>query len=235
LDDRQDSCVEASTLRVAYLAPPTDRDYPGAIQEVFDRHVQARLAVDRFRPHRNEFPDHVTFDLIVLTGSVARIGTTEQWFSPLAEYVEGAIDAGTPVLGVCFGHQFLADLFGGTVTALPDQQVTVSTIERTDAGRAHPLFEGLPHRFDSFVYHHDHVTELPPNATRLARNETGIQAFTLADRPVWGIQFHPEFTESMARAVGYDGVLDVETSRRLYPNALEMAQQRGSSPTAVDH
>jgi GMP synthase (glutamine-hydrolysing) len=235
LDDRQDSRVDTSTPRVAYLAPPTDREYPGAIQRVFDRHAPERPSVDRFRPHRDELPDHVTYDLIVLTGSVARIGTPEPWFSSLADYLERAIDAGTPVMGVCFGHQFLADLFGGTVSPLPDQQVSVSTIERADEGRAHPLFEGLPDRFESFVYHHDHVTELPTNATRLARNETGIQAFALDDRPVWGLQFHPEFTEPMARAVGYDGPLDVETSRRLYPNALELARRQGAAPTAVDH
>ncbi|MFW5919377.1 MAG: type 1 glutamine amidotransferase [Halanaeroarchaeum sp.] len=181
----------------------------------------------RFEPHDGGFPDGFDFDLIIVTGSTARIGDPEPWFGPLADYLRRAVRSGTPTLGVCFGHQFLADLFGGTVASLPNRQVTVSTIERTDAGRSDPLFRDLPDTFDSFVYHHDHVVELPPDATCLARNETGIQAFALEDRPVHGVQFHPEFTESMARGVGYDGSVGIETSRRIYSNLIRAIEPSG--------
>lgn len=220
MDERQSNSEFDGPPSVAFLSPPTDRDYPRSIQRILDQSAGPTPSTTRFAPHEGHLPDQVDFDLVVVTGSAARIGDPEPWFDPLAEYLERAIRAGTPTLGVCFGHQFLADLFGGTVTSLPDQQVTVSSIELTAAGRVDPLFRGLPGRFDSFVYHHDHVAELPPDATCLARNETGVQAFTIDDRPVRGIQFHPEFTESMARSVGYDGPVPIETSRRVYSNLV---------------
>jgi GMP synthase (glutamine-hydrolysing) len=230
LDKRQPNNGPDEVPSVAFLAPPTDRDYPREIQRILRRYDGPTPSTVRFEPHRGEIPDRVDFDLIVVTGSSARIGDPEPWFSPLADYLRRAVRFGTPVLGVCFGHQFLADLFGGTVESLPERQVSVSTIEQTEAARSHPLFRTLPERFDSFVYHHDHVAELPPDATCLARNETGIQAFALEDRFVLGIQFHPEFTASMARGVGYDGPVEIDPSTRIYPNVLAAVRPPRSRP-----
>jgi len=232
LDNRQLLSRTEAAPSVAYLAPPTDRDYPSAIQRILDRSASPTPSATRFEPHDGELPDHIDFDLIIVTGSAARIGDPEPWFDPLAEYLKRAIRSGTPTLGVCFGHQFLADLFGGRVTSLSEQRVTVSRIERTAAGRSDPLFSNLPDTFDSFVYHHDHVAELPPVATSLARNETGIQAFTLDDRPVHGVQFHPEFTDSMARSVGYDGDVAIEASRRIYSNLVRAIEPSDDVPSA---
>lgn len=221
MDNCQRESLSDDTLSVAYLSPPTDRDYPGSIQRILHQTDCPTPSGARFKPHEGRLPDTVDFDLVVVTGSTARIGDPEPWFDPLADYLLRAIRSGTPTLGVCFGHQFLAHLIGGTVGSLPHHQVTVSSIELTDPGQSDPLFRGLPNRFDSFVYHHDHVTELPADATCLARNETGVQAFRVNDRPVRGIQFHPEFTETMARGVGYEGPVAIETSRRVYSNLIE--------------
>ncbi|MFT4889324.1 MAG: GMP synthase (glutamine-hydrolyzing) [Halobacteriales archaeon] len=230
MDKRKDLSQSSDPPEVAFLAPPADFDYPRAVQQVLRSREITVPSTTRFEPHRDEVPEHAAFDLVVVAGSTARIGDPEPWFPTLAEYLRGAISAGTPVLGVCFGHQFLADLLGGTVTTLPERQATVSTIERTAPGRASPAFRDLPERFDSFVYHRDHVADLPDGATPLARDETGVQAFAVDDRPVLGIQFHPEFTESMARTVGYDGPLTIESSRRIYANVLRAA--RGDRPIA---
>ena len=231
MDDRKPEGRTNDGTEMAFLAPPTDRDYPRAIQRILRQAEGPTPTTSRFEPHHGEFPRRVDFDLIIVTGSSARIGTPEPWFAPLADYLERAVRARTPILGVCFGHQFLADQFGGTVRSLPERQTTVSTIERTQAGRIDPLFSGLPKTFESFVYHHDHVTALPPDANCLARNETGVQAFALTDRPVYGIQFHPEFTESMAQDVGYGGPIDIETSRQIYSNFITGAAGSRSTPT----
>jgi len=230
LDNRKDLSRSSDTPEVAFLAPPADFDYPGAIQRALRSREPPVPSTARFEPHRDGVPEHADFDLVVVAGSTARIGDPEPWFPTLAEYLRRAMDSGTPVLGVCFGHQFLADLLGGTVTALPERRATVSTIERTSADPIPPAFRDLPERFDSFVYHRDHVADLPDGATPLARDETGVQAFAVDDRPVLGIQFHPEFTESMARTVGYDGPLTIESSRRIYANVLRAA--RGDRPIA---
>lgn len=232
MDNCQSKFPSDDALSVAYLSPPTDRDYPGSIQRILQQADCPTPSPARFDPHEGRLPDTVDFDLVVVTGSTARIGDHEPWFDSLADYLLRAIRSETPTVGVCFGHQFLAHLFGGTVGSLPHQQVTVSSIELTEAGRSDPLFRSLPDRFDSFVYHHDQVTELPADATCLARNKTGVQAFTIHDRPVRGIQFHPEFTERMARGVGYDGPIPIEKSRQVYSNLIEtLAGTRDISPT----
>jgi GMP synthase (glutamine-hydrolysing) len=225
LDNCQSESLSNEALSIAYLSPPTDRDYPGSIQQILQRSECPTPVAARFEPHEGRLPDTGDFDLVVVTGSTARIGDPKPWFDSLADYLLRAIRSETPTLGVCFGHQFLAHLFGGTVESLPHQQVTVSSIELTEAGRSDPLFRSLSNRFDSFVYHHDHVTELPADATCLARNETGVQAFRVNGRPVRGIQFHPEFTERMARGVGYEGPVPIDMSRRVYSNLIEAVEE----------
>ncbi|WP_435320544.1 type 1 glutamine amidotransferase [Haloarchaeobius sp. TZWSO28] len=221
-------------MQLACLAPPSRFDYPSAIERVLGAQLPDQPEMERFAPHRGVLPAQTDYDLVILAGSQAHVTEPEPWFGPLADYVERALGAGTPLLGVCFGHQFLADLLGGIVEPLTGQRTGVSTIERTAASDAHPRFAGLPRSFESFVYHSDHVASVPPNATVLARDDSGIQAFAATDRPVLGIQFHPEFTAAMAArtdaGTAVPALADrLAASRTLYATALADGLTTGDS------
>lgn len=182
----------ASVSRVALVTPPSDLDYGTRIATILDSH-RSTPAIERFDPASDAaLPPPDQFDLVIVTGSTARVHQPDPWIDELATHLRELVAARTPVVGVCFGHQLLAASLGGTVDALPARAAGFRTIESTDDGRSHPLFAGLPARFTSFLWHRDHVTRLPADAFPLARNETGIQAFSCKNRPAAGIQFHPE-------------------------------------------
>lgn len=119
---------------------------------------------------------------------------THPWTDALAGFCHAAAERELPLFGLCWGHQFLARAFGGTVVFDPERGETgTHDIDLTDAGRADPLFEGVPDRFPTQMGHHDRVSVLPPGGVELARNGTAPnQAFRLGALPVYGTQFHPE-------------------------------------------
>jgi GMP synthase-like glutamine amidotransferase len=102
-----------------------------------------------------------------------------------------------PTLGICFGAQTLAHLYGGAVE-LDDPRAEYGTIEVAceTSAQDDPLFSGTPARFLAQSWHHDRITKLPSDARALAWSQAGavLQAFRFDSEPAWGVQFHPERT-----------------------------------------
>jgi anthranilate synthase/aminodeoxychorismate synthase-like glutamine amidotransferase len=96
-----------------------------------------------------------------------------------------------PVLGICLGHQAIGVLFGAQLAhAAEPVHGKTSSIQAV----AHPLFEGLPSRFEVMRYHSlllEHIEDTP--LMPLAYTDQG-ELMALAHRtlPLWGVQFHPE-------------------------------------------
>ncbi len=137
---------------------------------------------------------------IVVTGSIESVTRPTPWIEALSAWLLDASRA-APVLGVCFGHQLLGRALAGRVVRhAGGPEAGTSEVELTDAGRADPLFAGLPDRVAVQQGHEDHVPELPPGAVLLARNgHTPVQAFAHGPR-IRAVQFHPEFTAERNRA-----------------------------------
>jgi GMP synthase-like glutamine amidotransferase/outer membrane protein assembly factor BamB/vancomycin resistance protein YoaR len=109
-----------------------------------------------------------------------------------ADFLRRAIELKLPILGLCLGHQLLAEAVGGEVD-IGQQEVGWLPVQLTEAGAKDPLFEGVPQEFFPFHYHIEQVTTLPPETTVLASSpRCPIQAFHYNQAPVWGVQFHPE-------------------------------------------
>jgi GMP synthase (glutamine-hydrolysing) len=120
---------------------------------------------------------------------------TVPWLRPEKQFVRELLERGTPLLGVCFGSQLIAEAAGAEVRQAAEPEIGWHDVELSAAGRADPLLGFLPERFESLQYHH-YEWLLPPGAVELARSARCLQAFRLEGRPVWGVQFHPEVTES---------------------------------------
>jgi GMP synthase-like glutamine amidotransferase len=95
-------------------------------------------------------------------------------------------------VGVCLGHQLLADALGGEVGPMTEPEIGLMRIELTPAGRADPAFSRLPSPFYGLQWHGAQVRRPPRGGVVLASNEhCAIQALRVG-RWAWGVQFHLE-------------------------------------------
>jgi GMP synthase (glutamine-hydrolysing) len=175
-------------------------------------------------------------DAVLIGGAGAYSAADDYaWTAPLLDLVRRIVDRELPLFGSCWGHQVIARALGGRVEYDPDHaELGCHWVERTAAGRSDVLFHRFPQRFRANMGHHDRVVELPDQAVELARNEIPFQAFKLADRPVYGTQFHSELDaeRERERILVYrehyrDALPDEETVRRVLEDLADT--------TEVDH
>ncbi len=106
--------------------------------------------------------------------------------------VHAAIRSGTPLIGVCLGHQAIAEALGATV-AIAEELMHGKTSRVTHDGSE--LYEGVPEPFTATRYHSLAVVDstVPAELTVTARTEGGIiMGLRHESAPVYGVQFHPE-------------------------------------------
>jgi GMP synthase (glutamine-hydrolysing) len=115
-------------------------------------------------------------------------------------WLAAALLKSIPVLGICFGHQLLAELAGGRVGNHPQGlEIGTCAIETTEAAVADPLFGNLPNRFLANTVHYQSVLQLPATAQVMAFNDHDPHHAYRIDNNVWGVQFHPEFDRFVMR------------------------------------
>lgn len=110
----------------------------------------------------------------------------------LSNDVIRAFAATTPLLGVCLGHQCIAEVYGGTIVRAPELVHGKTSLIYHD-GKG--VFEGLPEPFDATRYHSLVVdpASVPDVLTISARTDKGlIMGLRHLQLPVEGVQFHPE-------------------------------------------
>lgn len=161
------------------------------------RNFRRELASDlaEFSVSKGEFPDAFDFDGVVITGSKASVYWDEPWIAELLEVVDQTLDTDLPHMGVCFGHQVLAEALGGEVEAMGEYEIGYRPIHRV--GRS-GLLAGLDDSFLAFTSHSDVVSRVPPGARMTAENEYGVHGFE--HDAVFTIQSHPEFDLETARS-----------------------------------
>jgi len=163
------------------------------------RSLDARSRV--YKASDGQFPpvpggDDWRYDGVVVSGSQTSVYDDLDWIHDLTLWVRDVHRADVPTLGICWGHQFLAQSLGGRVVDMGEHELGYRTVRRRGED---PLFTDIPSSFTAFQTHSDRVAELPAGAAELARNEYGIQAFRLGTR--YGVQFHPEYDRETAEWV----------------------------------
>ncbi|NKB77268.1 MAG: hypothetical protein GKR96_09540 [Gammaproteobacteria bacterium] len=138
-------------------------------------------------------------DGVVLTGSGVPWSVDDPQAEPLRQAVARVFDGSVPVLASCNGMQLAAVILGGQIGVSPSgMEIGLALdINRTSAGKEHPLLDGRADGYAVPCVHRDEVQRLPEKAVLLAENaHSPIQAFAYECDGIdfWGMQYHPEFT-----------------------------------------
>ncbi|WP_328601008.1 glutamine-hydrolyzing GMP synthase [Actinomadura physcomitrii] len=103
---------------------------------------------------------------------------------------DGLFELGVPTLGICYGHQVMAQALGGTVENSDVAEYGGATVAVTSPGM---LFAGLPNEQAVWMSHRDFVREAPAGFTVTASTDvTPVAGMEDRDRGFFGVQFHPE-------------------------------------------
>ncbi len=147
-------------------------------------------------------------DGLVLSGGAPRVGIDPGKMGKNGDYLD---HLGCPILGICAGHQFMAKHLGGDAAPakVPEFGKSLLTVHQPDV-----LFEGLPTTFEVWESHNDEVSLLPKGFVALASSPNcEVQAMRSLDRPLFGLQFHPEVENTQFGAEIFRNFLKVcETS-----------------------
>ena len=164
------------------------------------------------------------YDLILPMGSnysVYDTATIGGWIGDELDFLRRADAADVPVLGICFGSQALAAALGGHVVRSEQQQVGWTPLA-VDDGWGLPGGPWMQWHYDRF--------EPPADATVIARDHVGVQAFTV--RRHLGVQFHPEVTYDHVRSWVDSGGRDELVRVGVDPDQL-LADTAANAPDAA--
>ena len=170
-------------------------DYPKMFSDLFDE-LSVSYEMKSFDLINNEFPKNMDdTDLWLITGSSFGVYEKIGWIDKLKNLVQEIYNIKTPLVGICFGHQVIADALGGKVEkSLKGWGVGVHKYER----KLNPEWsETVGDFFSGYVSHQDQVIVKPENAYSIYGSDfcpNCILCYDDIDKPVAvSIQSHPEF------------------------------------------
>jgi GMP synthase (glutamine-hydrolysing) len=121
---------------------------------------------------------------IVLSGGPSSVYDQD---APVAD--QRVFGLGLPVLGICYGLQYMVHALGGKVRPADKREYGHAKVELLNGSR---LFEGLPKVLAVWMSHGDEAEELPQGFRLTAKSPNAVAAIENADRQMWAVQFHPE-------------------------------------------
>ena len=208
-------------------APPSVRERHPSYADMMARMLTPLipdLSILCARPYLGEdLPAPNAFDAMLLTGSPAGVYERHSWIAPLENLVRAAAEANRRQIGICFGHQLMAQALGGRVEK-SDKGWGVGVHRYKVSGGARWM-DPPQNEIACVVSHQDQVIELPPGASTLAGSQFcphGIISY--AQGPAISFQMHPEFDHDFAADL-------MEVRRERLGSAADdgLASLRGSS------
>ncbi len=138
-------------------------------------------------------------DAYLITGSQYGINERLAWMAPLQDFARAVCSDDRRLVGICFGHQLLADAFGGSVAEATEGWGV--GMQRYGVQASRPWMAPPARSFANIVLHRDQVTEPPPDAELLAGSDFCPFAMLAIGANVLTLQSHPEMTPALTAEV----------------------------------
>lgn len=161
-------------------------DFGSQTTQLIGRRVRELDTFCEILPY-NKFPERDDSVIgVILSGSPYSV------YNPEAFKVDlGKLCGRYPVLGICYGAQYIAYTHGGKVEPAATREYGRANLASYDA--KNPLFKGISENSQVWMSHGDTITALPEGFTAIASTEkVKYAAFASESERVWGVQFHPE-------------------------------------------
>ena len=188
------------TIVEAGLVSPEHQTQHGSYPQMFERMIGEADASVSFSTVRlidgEGLPDPAGLDAILITGSSAGVYEDLDWIAPLERFVRTAYEARIPMVGICFGHQLIAQALGGTVGK-----------SQNGWGIGRHVYDVMPgngaidgEKIAVACTHQDQVIEPPATATTILHSTFTPHAGLLYENgATLSLQPHPEFTAAFAQ------------------------------------
>ncbi len=163
----------------------------------------------------NKFPhDDPSVIGVILSGSPFSVYDPEAFQIDL-EGIRGKY----PILGICYGAQYMAHTNGGRVEPAGSREYGRANLSEFD--HANPLFKGFEEHSQVWMSHGDTITAIPDNFRVIASTDkVKYAAYQAVDEPLWGVQFHPEvFHSTQGTLLLKNFVVDICGSRQDWSSA----------------
>jgi GMP synthase-like glutamine amidotransferase len=149
-------------------------------------------------------PSHEDVDAVLITGSPVGVYDPVPWIAPLKTWIREAGERAIPQVGICFGHQIMAEAFGGQAQKAPQGWGLGRHAYEVSPGEVWMQSNNSVHKktLNLAVSHQDQVLVAPPSARVLAQSAfTPFAALVYDHAPAISFQGHPEFCRSFADAL----------------------------------
>ncbi len=199
--------------------------------------------------HGETIPDLNNYDALWVMGGPMDVWDVEEnpWLVAEKQAIRRWVgEMKKPYLGLCLGHQLLADAMGGTCGPQNPPEIGVLEVQLTDQGREDPIFTDMPDTQKCLQWHSVCVAQAPENTTVLASSDIcRIQAMRVGEC-AWSMQYHvelepdtvenwgeiPAYAAALQSAMGSDGLSTMKShsdanmadfmgnARQLYQNFM---------------
>lgn len=183
-------------------------DYPAMFRDLL---AGRGLDFTTYHVEAMQFPDQVDDEEgWLITGSRHGAYEDHDFIAPLEEFIRRAYDAHVPMVGICFGHQIIAQALGGKVIKHPDGWAV--GVQDYDFGGQQVALN---------AWHQDQVVSLPEGAQVAGRNAFCENAALVYDDRAYTVQAHPEFRDEFV-----DGLIEHRAKGVVPQPLLDQAYER---------
>ena len=185
-------------------------DFGSQTTQLIGRRVRELDTFCEILPY-NKYPKDDDADVIgvILSGSPYSVHDPEAFKVDLSQFV-GKV----PVLGICYGAQFISHTLGGKVEKADSREYGRANLETVDT--TNPLFKGFDQHSQVWMSHGDTITAIPSDFEVIgSTKDVKNAAFASVKQPVWAVQFHPEvYHTTQGKTLLHNFVVDICGSKQ---------------------